>query len=225
MNALLGQIKDNLIWGRVDSRDEGFDGDMVGTPGVKELVEEAIAKKIPATDIITNCLNAGMEEVGRLYEEGEYLTPDMLASAECVNEAMTLLEPLLKEEGVERGDRFVIATVEEDLHDIGKNIVATLLKGAGYDVKDLGTAVPADRIVEAVKENDAPYLGLSALLTTTMGHMDEVMKKLEEAGLRGKVKVFIGGAPISSRFAEEIGADYYCTDAFEALEKLRKIDR
>ena len=220
---ILKKIKENIVEGRLDSQDEGFDGDMVGQPGVKELVRQAIEENIPPGNILTECLNKGMDEVGRLYESGDYLIPDMLASAECVSEAMDMLEPLLVKEDVKSMGRFVIATVEGDLHDIGKNIVAILLRGSGFEVHDLGTGILSDKIVNAVEEFDAQYVGLSALLTTTMGRMPEIIEKLKEKGLREKVKVFIGGAPVSAEFAEKIGADFYCEDAFDAVEKLNRI--
>lgn len=220
MDDLLEKIGENLIAGRLDSEDEGFDGDMVGQPGVKELVREAIDANVPPGDILSKCLGPGMEEVGRRYEAGEYLIPDMLASAECVSEAMDMLEPLLVGEDIQSRGKFVIATVEGDLHDIGKNIVATLLRGSGFEVVDLGTGISAEKIVQAVDDADAQYVGLSALLTTTMGHMGDVIEKLKEAGLRDKVKVLIGGAPVSSEFARKIGADFYCEDAFDAIGRL-----
>lgn len=220
MNEILEQLKKNVISGRIDSEDEGFDGDMTGQPGVKELVQEAIDTNLPAGDILSQALTPGMEEVGRLYESGEYLIPDMLAAAECVGEAMDMLEPLLVNENVESKGKFVMATVEGDLHDIGKNIVTTLLRGSGFEVVDLGTGVSSDKIVQAVEENGAQYVGLSALLTTTMGQMEEVIDKLKGAGLRDKVKVLVGGAPISAEFADQIGADFYCEDAFDAIDKL-----
>jgi 5-methyltetrahydrofolate--homocysteine methyltransferase len=164
-----------------------------------------------------------MDEVGRRYENHEYLIPDMLAAAECVSEAMDMLEPHLVKEDVESMGRFVIATVEGDLHDIGKNIVATLLRGSGFEVHDLGTGVPSDKIVNAIEETNAQFVGLSALLTTTMGHMPEIIEKLKDRGLRERVKVFIGGAPVSAEFAEKIGADFYCEDAFEAIGKLNSL--
>jgi 5-methyltetrahydrofolate--homocysteine methyltransferase len=145
----------------------------------------------------------------------------MLASAECVGVAMDILSPHLMKAGVKSKGTFVIATVAGDLHDIGKNIVAIMLKGAGYQIIDLGTDVSADRIIGAVKENEAPFIGLSALLTTTMRVMAEVVRKLEQEGLRDKVKVLIGGAPTSAAFAQEIGADAYCRDAFDAIDILK----
>jgi len=221
MSEILEEIKKNIVEGRLDSEDEGFNGDMAGQPGVKELITRALDEKVSPKDIVTRCLNSGMDEVGRLYDSGDYLIPDMLAAAECVSEAMDLLEPHLVKEEVESAGKFVIATVEGDLHDIGKNIVSTMLRGSGFEVHDLGTGVPSDKIVGAVEEHGADYIGLSALLTTTMSHMEDVIRKLNEKGLRQQVKVFVGGAPVSSEFAQKIGADFYCEDAFEAIEKLK----
>jgi 5-methyltetrahydrofolate--homocysteine methyltransferase len=216
----LEEIKKNIIAGRIDSSDEGFDGDMEGQPGVVELVEAALQHKVAATDILTGALNPGMEEVGSLFEREEYLIPDMLASAECVSEAMQLLEPELLRNNVESRGKFVLATVQGDLHDIGKNIIATMLKGSGYKVIDLGTSVPAAQIVEAVKTNKPAFLGLSALLTTTMGHMQDVIAGLHAENLRDSVKILIGGAPVSEDFSQKIGADYYCEDVFDTMKKL-----
>ncbi len=220
MSNVLEELNKNLIAGRIDSEDEGFDGTMEGQPGVMELVQKALDEGISPKEILSNSLNPGMEEVGRLYESGEYLIPDMLASAECVSAAMEILEPMMIGGEVESKGKFVLATVEGDLHDIGKNIVATMLKGSGYEVQDLGIGVKTDKIIQAVKDSNANYLGLSALLTTTMGHMEEAIKALEEHKLRDKVKVLIGGAPVSEDFAKKIGADYYCEDAFDAVSKL-----
>ncbi len=221
MEDILEKIKENIIEGRVDSMDEGFDGTKEGQPGVSELVAEAIEKGMPPTDILTKCLNPGMEEVGQLYEKGEYLTPDMLASAECVKAAMKLLDPLLVKENIKNKGKIVMATVQGDLHDIGKNIVATLLRGSGYEVFDLGTDVSAGKIIETIKETKAPFVGLSALLTSTMGRMEDVVEKLKKEGIREDVTVLIGGAPISVEFADKIGADHYCSDAFDAINKLK----
>ncbi len=221
MDDILEKIKMNVISGRIDKEDEGFEGDMAGKPGVIELVNQAVEKKINPADILVKAINPGMDEVGRKYESGEYLIPDMLAAAECVGEAMKILEPLLLDKDIESRGKFIIATVEGDLHDIGKNIVATMLKGSGFEVHDLGTGISAEKIVEAVKRDKPEYLGLSALLTTTMGHMQEVIELLEKEGLKGRVKVLVGGAPVSEEFAKKIGADFYCEDAFDAIDKLK----
>ncbi|MBD3267338.1 cobalamin-binding protein [bacterium] len=222
MSELLETIKKNVILGRIDEEDEGFDGDMEGHPGVTELVEQAIEEGFSPDDILTKGLHPGMEEVGRRYESGEYLIPDMLAAAECVGEAMNILEPHLAGSNQHSKGKFLLATVEGDLHDIGKNIVATMLRGAGFEVKDMGTGVKADKIVQAVQDIQPKYLGLSALLTTTMGHMQEVIDMLNEKGLREGLTVLVGGAPVSEDYAQKIGADMYCADAFDTIEKLEK---
>ena len=219
---LISEIKENVIMGRVDSSDEGFDGNMEGQPGVSELIEQAITHNVSIKQIIES-LSDAMAIVGKKYESNEYLIPDMLASAESVGAAMDILEPHLLDSDVKSKGVFVIATVEGDLHDIGKNIVATMLKGAGYEVKDLGTGVSDTKILEAVKQHNAQFVGLSALLTTTMIKMRSVIELLKAEGLRDKVTVLIGGAPTSPEFAQEIGANAHCRDAFDALETMEKI--
>lgn len=220
-HEIVEKIALNVIQGRVEQEDEGFDEGFEGQPAVTELVEEALGAGIKAKDILLQGLTPPMEEVGEKFDKGVYLIPDMLASAECVGAAMDILSPHLVKAGVESKGKFVIATVAEDLHDIGKNIVAIMLKGSGYDVIDLGADVTSDQIVQAVKENQAPFLGLSALLTTTMRNMPEILNKLESEGIRDSVKVLIGGAPTSPAFANEIGADAHCRDAFDAIEALK----
>jgi 5-methyltetrahydrofolate--homocysteine methyltransferase len=218
---ILERIAFNVIQGRVEAEDEGFDGGLEGQEGATELVGEALAQGVDPKSIVLDGLTKAMEVVGEKFEKEEYLIPDMLASAECVGAAMDILSPHLVQAGVESKGKFVIATVAGDLHDIGKNIVAIMLKGAGYEVIDLGNDVPTDRIAETVRENKAPFLGLSALLTTTMRVMGEVVGRLEKEGLRDEVTVLIGGAPTSQQFAHEIGADVYCKDAFQAIDALK----
>jgi len=225
VDELLIEIRTNVILGRVDESDEGYDGDRIGQPGVSELVNEALDNGVPVKRVLSEALSDAMEVVGKKYETKEYLIPDMLASAECVGTAMDILEPQLVDAGVDSKGRCVIATVEGDLHDIGKNIVATLIKGAGYEIIDLGTSVPADRIVEVVRDKQAQFLGLSALLSTTMTKMPVVMEQLQAAGVRGDVSVLVGGAPVSASFAKQIGADAYCRDAFEAVDTLERLQR
>jgi 5-methyltetrahydrofolate--homocysteine methyltransferase len=218
---LLEKIALNVIQGRVEAEDDGFDEGYEGQPAVIELVEEAIEQGINPGDILIKGLTASMEEVGKKFESGEYLIPDMLAAAEAVGAGMDLLTPHLLKAGVESKGKFVIATVAGDLHDIGKNIVAIMLKGAGYEVIDLGVDVSTDKIISTVKKTQAPYLGLSALLTTTMRNMEEVVEKLKEEGMRNQVKVCIGGAPTSQDFSDKIGADTHCVDAFAVLDWLK----
>jgi 5-methyltetrahydrofolate--homocysteine methyltransferase len=219
--ALLEKIAFNVIQGRVEAEDEGFDEGLEGQPAVLELVKEGLQNGVDPKSIVLEALSESMEMVGEKFERGEYLIPDMLASAECVGVAMDLLSPHLIKAGIKTKGKFVIGTVAGDLHDIGKNIVSIMLKGAGYEVIDLGADVPTSRIVETVKEHQAPYLGLSALLTTTMRVMGDVVEKLKEEGLRDRVKVLIGGAPTSQEYANQIGADAHCKDAFEAIGLLK----
>jgi 5-methyltetrahydrofolate--homocysteine methyltransferase len=220
-DEVIKAIAFNVVQGRVEAEDEGFDDGLEGQPGVTELVNQALEDGVEPKEIVIEALTTSMEEVGEKFERDEYLIPDMLASAECVGVAMDILSPHLMKAGVKSKGKFVIATVAGDLHDIGKNIVAIMLKGAGYQIIDLGTDASVDRIITAVKENEAPFVGLSALLTTTMRVMGEVVKKLEQEGLRDSVKVLIGGAPTSAAFAQEIGADAYCKDAFDAIDVLK----
>jgi 5-methyltetrahydrofolate--homocysteine methyltransferase len=220
-SELLEKIGFNVIQGRVEKDDEGLDEGLEGEPAVTELVLQALDEGINSKTIVVKSLTKAMELVGKKFEEGEFLIPDMLASAECVGAAMEILKPTLLKEGVKSKGKFVIATVEGDLHDIGKNIVSILLRGEGYEVIDLGTDVATSEIVETVKTNNVPYLGLSALLTTTMQAMQDVIEKLKAEGIRDKVKVLIGGAPTSGGFAKQIGADAHCGDAFKAIEILR----
>jgi 5-methyltetrahydrofolate--homocysteine methyltransferase len=220
---IIEQIAFNVIQGRVMADDEGYDEGLEGQPAVTELVELAIKEKLDPKKVVIDALTRSMETVGEKFDKGEYLIPDMLASAECVGAAMDLLGPHLADAGVESKGKFILATVAGDLHDIGKNIVGIMLKGAGFDVLDLGNDVSVDRIVAQVKEDGAEYLGLSALLTTTMREMGTVIKALDETGLRSKVRVLIGGAPTSRAFAEEIGADAHCRDAFHAIDILKEM--
>jgi 5-methyltetrahydrofolate--homocysteine methyltransferase len=216
---IVDRLKENVIQGRKTQQDEGIDEKLSGTPGVVELTRLALDKKISLEEII-NVLTVGMRVVGEKYSSKEYFIPDMLASAEAVGEAMEILKPLLEAANVETKGKFAIATVQGDIHDIGKNIVAILLKGAGYEVHDLGTDVAPEKIIEFIKKENPDYLGLSALLTTTMTGMGVVMEALKDNGLRDKVKVLIGGAAVSDEYAQEIGVDAYCVDGFQAIRVL-----
>jgi 5-methyltetrahydrofolate--homocysteine methyltransferase len=217
---LLGKIKENVIQGRKTADDMGIDESLSGTPGVLELTESALSDSVSPESIIIEALTPGMEIVGEKYSKKEYFIPDMLASADAVGAAMDVLKPHLEKANVETKGKFVIATVKGDIHDIGKNIVAILLKGAGYEVNDIGIDVPEDKIVEVVRQEQPDYLGLSALLTTTMKEMDTIIKALKANKLRDKVKVLIGGAAVSDEYAQEIGADAFCADGFNAIKVL-----
>ncbi|MFC1994191.1 corrinoid protein [Chloroflexota bacterium] len=217
---IIAALKENVIQGRKTKEDEGIDEELSGTPGVVELTQLALEKKIPLQDIISEGLTSGMQIVGEKFSSKEYFIPDMLAAAEAVGAAMDILKPLLEASNVETKGKFAIATVTGDIHDIGKNIVAILLKGAGYEVNDLGTDVSTEKVVEFVKEEKPDFIGLSALLTTTMVAMGEIIEALKQNGLRDKVKVLIGGAAVSDEYAKEIGADAYCMDGFDAIRVL-----
>jgi len=214
---IIGLIRENVIQGRITKDDEGMDEGMVGQPGVTELVEQALASDLRIQDIVTKGLSGGMEVVGQKFEAGEYFIPDMLASAEAVGAAMEILQPRLARSGIKTKGTIIVATVKDDLHDIGKNIVSILLRGAGYVVKDLGHNIDTQVIVDAVREEKPQFLGLSALLTSTMARMADVIQTLEENGLRDQVKIIVGGAPVSEEFAKSIGADGYGADGFQAL--------
>jgi len=220
---IIGLIRENVIQGRVVQDDESLDGGMVGEPGVTELVEEALAKRLDVRDIINKGLTEAMTLVGQKFENKEYYIPDMLASAEAVGAAMKLLEPHLAQSGIKPKGKVLLATVKGDLHDIGKNIVTILLRGAGYTVKDLGNNMEPQSIVNAVRVEKPQFLGLSALLTSTMVNMGDTIQALEESGLRDNVKVIIGGAPVSEEYAKSIGADGYGSDGFQALAVIESL--
>ncbi|MCK5589592.1 MAG: corrinoid protein [Dehalococcoidales bacterium] len=223
---ILALLKENVIQGRKTKDDEGVDGNMVGTPAVLELTQLVLERDIAPEIIIKQSLTAGMQVVGDKFATKEYFIPDMLASAEAVSGAMDILKPYLDESSTMTRGKFAIATVKGDIHDIGKNIVTILLKGAGYEVKDLGIDASPEKIVKVVREYKPDFLGLSALLTTTMVAMGKTIEALKENGLRDKVKVLVGGAAVSEEYAQEIEADAYCVDGFHAirvLEDFRKV--
>ena len=220
---ILKLIQENVIQGRITKDDEGFEEGMTGQPGVTELVETALGQKVDPQDIINKGLTKGMEIVGQKFEAKEYFIPDMLAAAQAVGAAMDILEPHLVGTGAKAKGKIIVATVRGDLHDIGKNIVSILLRGAGYTVKDLGNDIDTATIVEAVREETPQLLGLSALLISTMANMADVIQALKDAGLRDKVKVIIGGAPVSEEFAKSIGADGYGADGFNAVRVVESL--
>jgi 5-methyltetrahydrofolate--homocysteine methyltransferase len=179
-------------------------------------VKTALSENVPAADILHNACVPAMTEVGRLFEEGEKFVPEMLISARAMQAALEILKPHLVEAGVKALGKVVIGTVAGDLHDIGKNLVAMMLEGAGFEIVDLGTDVSADKFVQAVQENKPDIIGMSALLTTTMTSIGTTIDALTEAGVRDQVKVLVGGAPITQEFADKIGADGFAPDAGSA---------
>ncbi len=189
---------------------------------IQDLVNEAIAEGIPAETIINEALIAAMDVVGRRFSSGEIFVPEMLVSALTMKMGLDIVKPLLVgSEGASRGT-ILMGTVKGDLHDIGKNIVIMMLEGAGFNVVDLGVDATVEKVVDKVEEFKPEILGLSALLTTTMPEMQNVIQALKERGLRDKVKVMVGGAPVDTKFAEKIGADGYGEDAAQAVELARK---
>jgi len=214
---IISLIQESVIQGRITKDDEGMDAGMIGQPGVTELVESALASGLSIQSIISKGLSGGMNIVGQKFEAGEYFIPDMLASAEAVSAAMDILQPRLAASNIKTKGTIIVATVKDDLHDIGKNIVSILLRGAGYTVNDLGNNIDTQVIVDAVREEKPQFLGLSALLTSTMARMADVIQMLEQNGLRDQVKIVVGGAPVSEEFAKSIGADGYGADGFQAI--------
>ncbi len=214
---ILADLRESILQGRRHAADEGLTEDLVGRPGAVELTKTALEQGIDLKEILAQGLNDAMTEVGKRYASGEYFIPDMLAAAEAVGVAMEVLKPHLAQQKEKTKGKFILATVEKDQHDIGKNIVGLMLRGAGFEVVDLGTDVPAREIASAVAAEGADFVGLSALLDTTMRYMRKTIAELEKQGLREKVKVLIGGAPTSPEFAAEIGADSHCKDAFAAV--------
>ncbi len=188
----------------------------------ERLIEAALAEGQRAETILKERLIKGMEEVGEKFREGEHFILEVLAIAKGMQQSMDILTPKLIQSGVKAAGKVVFGTVKGDLHDIGKNIVKMMLEGSGLKVYDLGIDIPTERFVETVKNHDAQVLAISALLITTMGHMKGVIDSVIEAGLRGKIKIIVGGAPITQQFADRIGADGYAPDAIMAVEKVKK---
>jgi 5-methyltetrahydrofolate--homocysteine methyltransferase len=195
-----------------------IDGDV---PTAADETQRAIDTGLPPHVILNRGLIAAMEEVGRLYEEETYFLPEMLAAAQAMKAGLARLRPLLAESGLEPIGRVALGTVQGDVHDIGKNLVGIMLEGAGFEIVDLGADVPPQRFLEIAPIVDV--IGLSALLTTTMPAMGDVLKLLEEAGLRRDVRVIVGGAPVTQSFADRIGADGYSPDASSAVRKIKAL--
>lgn len=190
---------------------------------VKELVKEALSTEVAVEGILNEGLVEGMNIVGEKFKNNECFIPEVLVSARAMKVGLDILKPRLAESHVKSRGKVVIGTIQGDLHDIGKNIVAMLLQGAGFEVVDLGADVPIDRFVESAKNEKADLVGMSALLITTMINMKEVIRGLKEAGLGDEVKVIVGGAPVTRDYAEQIGADGYAPDAASGVDVARKL--
>jgi len=183
---------------------------------VKTSVQEALQAEVPAGIILKESLVPAMTEVGRLFEEGEYFVPEMLVAARAMQGGLEILKPFLVASDVKPAGKVIIGTVKGDLHDIGKNLVAIMLEGVGFEIHDLGSDVPPERFVEAVNLYQPQIVCMSALLTTTMTNMSVTVEAIRQAGLRNQVKIMVGGAPLTEAYAKQIGADGYATDASAA---------
>jgi len=208
MSGILEQISTAIIEGNLDD--------------IVDLTQDALDEDLNAQDILDNGLMAGMDYVGVEFKAGNMFVPEVLRSAKAMQNAMDILKPLLAESGAKRTGRVLVGTVKGDLHDIGKNLVGMMCEGAGFEVTDLGKDIAPEGFVAAIKEYEPDVLGMSALLTTTMRAMGHTIKALEEAGVRDKVKVMIGGAPVTQAFADEIGADGYASNAASAADLAKK---
>ena len=207
--ADLKEIADSLIKGKA--------------PEVKELVKKALDEGVEVEKILNEALVAGMDVVGKKFQANEFYVPEMLIAARAMKAGMEVIKPILIQEDIKSQGTVALGTVKGDLHDIGKNLVGMMLEGAGFEVIDMGVDVAPEKFIQTAKEKKAHLIGLSALLTTTMVGMKDVIKALKEAGLDGKVKVMIGGAPLTREYADEIGADGYAPDAASAVDEARKL--
>jgi len=203
MEAILQSIYDGILEGKAKV--------------VPAKVQEALDAGISPAQILNDGMIRAMAEVGRLYEEGEYFVPEMLIAARAMKEGLAVLRPHLLQADVKPAGKVAAGTVQGDLHDIGKNLVALMLEGAGFEILDLGVDVPAEKFVAAVQEHNVDIVAMSALLTTTMSRMKDTVEALKAAGLRDKVKVMVGGAPVTQSYANEVGADGYAPDASQAV--------
>jgi 5-methyltetrahydrofolate--homocysteine methyltransferase len=203
-----------------DLRQSVIDGEMNVT---QELVQKTLAEKMPPEQILKDGLISAMAEVGRKFECDEFFVPEMLISARAMKSGLVLLRPHLIAANVQAVGKVVIGTVQGDLHDIGKNLVSMMLEGAGFEVIDLGVDVSPDKYVAAVKEHHPDLVACSALLTTTMLRMNDIILLLKDAGLRDRVKVMIGGAPVTDKYATDIGADGYAPDAASAASLAKEL--
>jgi 5-methyltetrahydrofolate--homocysteine methyltransferase len=204
MSEVLEQLSTAVIKGHVDV--------------MEDLTEDALDEGVSAQEILNDGLMVGMNHVGKEFKAGNMFVPEVLRSAKAMKESMVLLEPMLAAGEAQATGKVLLGTVKGDLHDIGKNLVGMMCEGAGFEVKDLGTDVEPDEFLDAIKEFEPDIVGMSALLTTTMRAMGDTVKAIEEAGLRDRVKVMVGGAPVTQRFADDIGADGYAANAASASD-------
>ena len=208
MSDIFSELSTAVIEGNIDA--------------MEDLTQDALDEGLEAKEILDKGLMPGMDHVGVEFKAGNMFVPEVLRSARAMQESMITVRPLLADTGAEMTGKVLLGTVKGDLHDIGKNLVGMMCEGAGFDVKDIGKDIEPEAFVEAVKDYDPDILGMSALLTTTMRAMGDTIKALEEAGVRDKLKIMIGGAPVTDEFAEQIGADAYASNAAAAAETAKK---
>ena len=189
---------------------------------IEDLVKVAIEDNVNLSELIDNAMIAAMDVVGKKFAEGTIFVPEMLVSAVTMKKGLDIIKPLLKDEETKSKGTIIMCTVKGDIHDIGKNLVIMMLEGAGFHVIDLGVDLTVENLIQKVEEINPDVLGVSALLTTTMPEMKNVVETLESKGLRGSIKVMVGGAPVDATFAEKIGADGYGKDAVEAVNLARR---
>jgi len=190
---------------------------------VKKFTQDALNAGEPAETILKDGLIQAMERVGVKFKNGEIYIPEVLIAARAMHAGMAILKPILSQSTTSMSGKVIIGTVKGDLHDIGKNLVIMMLEGGGYEVVDLGIDVPVDKFIEAIKEHQPQVVGMSALLTTTMREMKNAIQAIEWAGLRNQVKMIVGGAPLTEKFAREIGADGYAPDAASAVDLVKSL--
>jgi len=205
----LKEIADNVIKGKASE--------------VKELTQKAVNEGVGVEKILDEGLIAGMDVVGKKFQANEFYVPEMLIAARAMKAGMEIIRPILVQKDIKSQGIAVLGTAKGDLHDIGKNLVGMMLEGAGFEIIDLGVDVTPEKFVQTAKEKKAQLIGVSALLTTTMVSMKDVVKAVKEANLDNKVKVMIGGAPITQSYADEIGADGYAPDAASAVDKAKEL--
>jgi 5-methyltetrahydrofolate--homocysteine methyltransferase len=196
---------------------EGEDVDTV------KMVKDALSEGVPAMEILEGALVPGIQQLGELFKDGEVFLPEVLIACRAMDRGVTELKPFLKAGEVHKKGKIIIGTVEGDLHDIGKNIVRIMLECAGFDVVDLGVDVPATTFAEAVKQHSPDIVAMSALLTITMTNMPEVIAAIDKAGLRDRVRVMIGGAPITREYADQIGAEGFAEDCASAVQEAERL--
>jgi 5-methyltetrahydrofolate--homocysteine methyltransferase len=209
-----------MAWNRTELANAVQNGD--DDEAVK-MVKEALAEGVPALEILDEALVPGIQQLGELFKDGEVFLPEVLIACRAMDKGVAELKPYLAASDVHKKGKIIIGTVEGDLHDIGKNIVRLMLECAGFDVVDLGVDVSANAFVNAVKEHCPDIIAMSALLTITMTNMPEVIESLEKAGLRDRVRVMIGGAPITREYADQIGAEGFAEDCASAVQEAERL--